>query len=135
MISLEGVLNDMHKIYMFYLGLSEINLAADKPQVIVELREAIQRCLGKEVAIQTATTKKKVKYNYKPGGTAVICRSRFVGRIEPKGRGGDDWGRWTFTHFWRRNMKPITIISAYQVCKHPTNQDRNLAWSQQRNYY
>ena len=132
MISLEGVLNDMHEIDISYLGLSEINLAAEKPQVKADLREAIQKCLGREATIQTATTKNKVKYNYKPGGTAAICRSGIVGRIEPKGRGGDEWGRWTFTHLRRRNMKPLTIISAYQVCRNPTNQDGNSAWSQQK---
>ena len=42
MISLEGVLNDMHGIDISYLGLSEINLAAEKPQVKAELRESIQ---------------------------------------------------------------------------------------------
>ena len=73
-----------------------------------------------------------MKYNYKPGGTVAICRSQILGRIEPKGHGGDKWGRWTFTHFQRQNMKPITIISAYQVCKYPTNQDGTSAWSQQK---
>ena len=37
MILLERVINDMHEFCMLYLGLSKINIAADKPQVIADL--------------------------------------------------------------------------------------------------
>lgn len=66
----------MHGLDMEYLRLSEINLVADKPHVMEELQEMIQMCLGKDATIQAAMTKKKVKYNYKLGGTAAIYKSK-----------------------------------------------------------
>lgn len=34
----------------------------------------MKKCLGNDATIQKATTNKKVKYNYKLGRTAAICK-------------------------------------------------------------
>ena len=41
-------------------------------------------------------------------------------------------GRWSFVHLRRKHHQPVTIISAYQVNKNPTNAIGNTAWHQQR---
>lgn len=67
------------------------------------------------------------------GGTGLIHTQSLVGRIEPKGRGGDAMGRWSFVHLRRANhLAPLTIVSVYQVCKKPTNTIGYTAWHQQR---
>ena len=85
---LEGILNDIHGLNVSYLGLSEINLALDKPELMAAVKESVKECLGRDATVYASTTKTKVKHKYKPGGTAVILRSIIVGRIEPRGRGG-----------------------------------------------
>jgi hypothetical protein len=42
-----------------------------------------------------------------------------IGRIKEKGSG--TLGHWTWVKLVGKEQKIITIISAYQVCKHPTN--------------
>lgn len=66
------------------------------------------------------------------GGTGIIAFNESVGRLEPRGKGGDPMGRWSFVHLRRHRAPPITIITVYQVCKQPTNIIGNTAWHQQR---
>jgi len=69
---------------------------------------------------------------YLPGGTAMIVTGNAVGRIEPNGTQGDPMGRWSFIHLRRKNQKPVTIYTVYQVCLQPTNVIGHTAWHQQR---
>lgn len=67
---------------------------------------------------------------YKPGGTGTLLLGPIVGRLEANGIYGDPMGRWSVTHFRRRDQSPITVITAYQVCPKPTNilgNNRNTA--------
>ena len=69
---------------------------------------------------------------YLPGGTAMIVTGDTVGRLEPKGQGGDPLGRWSYVHLRRKGKPPVTIYTVYQVCKNPTNPIGHTAWHQQR---
>ena len=55
-----------------------------------------------------------------------------IGRIQPKGTGGDPMGRWTYLHLHLSEGRTLTIISIYQVCYMPTNKLGGTAWHQQR---
>jgi ribonuclease HI len=67
------------------------------------------------------------------GGTGIITKSPAIGRLAPKGNGGDPMGRWSYCNFKRTNNSELTVISIYQVCRQPTNQIGHTAWHQQRN--
>lgn len=66
------------------------------------------------------------------GGTGMFAVNESVGRLEPKGKGGDAMGRWSFFTLRRQGFPPVTIISVYQVCPQPTNRIGYTAWHQQR---
>ena len=78
-------------------------------------------------ASRTPTTQR-----YLPGGTAIMMVGNTIGRIEPKGSGGDYMGRWSYIHLRRKHATPVTIITAYQVNRNPTNATGTTAWHQQR---
>jgi len=66
------------------------------------------------------------------GGTGLIALQDTIGRIQPKGSGGDTMGRWTYLHLRLSDGRTLTVISIYQVCQTPTNKLGGTAWHQQR---
>jgi len=96
------------------------------------LHKTIQATTAEKTALQINASNSPTSQRYLPGGTAIMLIGHTVGRIEPNGRGGDKMGRWSYVHLRRKKMKPLTIITIYQVVKQPTNAIGNTAWHQQR---
>jgi len=69
---------------------------------------------------------------YLPGGTAAILLGENTGRVDQNGKGGDNMGRWSYVTLQRRHNKKLTIITAYQVNRRPSNDIGITAWHQQR---
>ena len=66
------------------------------------------------------------------GGTGLIVLQNTIGRLRPKGHGGDNMGRWSYVQLQRTNNRILTVVSIYQVCQSPTNKIGGTAWHQQR---
>jgi hypothetical protein len=87
---------------------------------------------GRIVHQMNSSPESSMKSGKLMGGTGIIALNESIGRLEPKGKGGDPLGRWSYIHLRRIRLPPLTIISIYQVCTHPTNQIGHTAWHQQR---
>ena len=112
--------------------ISEHQRDTTKSQVTQNLQEETQKAYPGQTILQIDSSQSTSAQSYKPGGTAILAMGDIVGRLEPKGRGGDAMGRWSYITLRRRNNNHLTVISAYQVCKTPTNIIGNTAWHQQR---
>ena len=91
-----------------------------------------QNLPDQKVVLQIDAGNMSTENVYLPGGTAMIVTGNAVGRIEPNGTQGDPMGRWSFIHLRRKNQKPVTVYTVYQVCLQPTNAIGHTAWHQQR---
>jgi exonuclease III len=78
--------------------------------------------------ITLASSLVKSQTYYKPGGTALIAQGNIRGR--PISSATDDLGRWSYQILQGQSSR-ITVISAYQVCKKPTNKHGMAAYHQQ----
>jgi exonuclease III len=68
--------------------------------------------------------------DYKPGGTAIIAQVDITGRI--KTTDSDKYGRWSYTTTTGAQGSTTVFITAYQVCKKPTNLTGTTAFHQQQ---
>jgi hypothetical protein len=68
--------------------------------------------------------------NYKPGGTAIIVQGDTTGRI--KNTDSDKYGRWSHVTTIGAHGSNTVFITAYQVCKKPTNRTGTTAYHQQQ---
>jgi hypothetical protein len=113
-------------------ALSEHCLDTSKFQIKQSLQTTLQREFPGKATMQVDSSANPSINNYKPGGTGLIALGDVVGRLEPKGKGGDPLGRWSYLIFRRKNLPPLIIYSVYQVCQTPTNKLGNTAYHQQR---
>jgi len=67
------------------------------------------------VRMVTATSNRKVKRAYKPGGTAMLTMQDTVAYSKEPTR--DRMGRWVSTRYSSGNGSNVTVIGAYQVCQ------------------
>ena len=114
------------------LGMTEHCVNIRHQDTLKNLQQAIRSTTYEKTTLQINASESPTNQRYLPGGTALMLIGNTVGRIEPNGRGGDAMGRWSYVHLRRKKMKPITIITIYQVNRHPTNIIGNTAWHQQR---
>ena len=124
--------NDQADLQIDIQGFSEHCLDTTKFQVYNGAQETIRRHYQGQIALQMDSSRETALNVYKPGGTGILALGDVVGRQEPRGRGGDPLGRWSYVHLRRKTKPPVTIISAYQVCPRPTNLLGNTAYHQQR---
>ena len=97
------------------VGLVELNLDVYKPEVKNTLYKKMKK-YDKHAKISTASSKESYTDSpYKPGGTAVMSRGNWSGRVIESGQ--DSLGRWTFQVMEGRQNKKIMFISFYRVCK------------------
>ena len=116
------------------LGLSEHHLALRNPGVAERIHKFEQQ-FRKQVKVKCFlhSSQETTPDNRRlMGGTGIIALDHTVGRIRPKGTGGDEMGRWTYVHLQRAEGRILTIITIYQVCQTPTNKLGGTAWHQQR---
>ena len=129
---IDMALYDQSSLTADIFAISEHCLDTSKLQIQQSLQKTLQREFPGKAILQFNSSANPSINNYKPGGTGMIALGDIVGRLEPKGRGGDPIGRWSFLTFRRKNLPPLTIYSVYQVCQNPTNKLGNTAYHQQR---
>jgi hypothetical protein len=128
------MINEYQQYNIHLLGISEHHLPLADPGYRQKVHEAMNECgpAGRMTHQLNASQESSSQSGRLMGGTGVLAFKESVGRLEPKGKGGDGMGRWSFVHLRRYRLPPITIISIYQVCKQPTNTIGHTAWHQQR---
>lgn len=136
--SIQELVHSMATFDLQYLGISEHQLSLATHDTKRRLRDCVLRAgssaPGSVVHQFNSSAEIPPQGTHKlMGGTGILVSQSLVGRIEPKGRGGDSMGRWSYVNLRRsRNQSPITIVSIYQVCQTPTNVLGTTAWHQQR---
>lgn len=129
---LDMLVNDQINMQIDVQAISEHCLDTSKFQVLHQANKVLRECTQQQTTLHLASCAEAALHQYKPGGTGLLLVGNITGRLEPQGRGGDDMGRWSYLHLRRRQLPPVTIISAYQVCPRPTNQVGNTAFHQQQ---
>lgn len=112
-------------------GFSEHCLDTSKFQIYQKVKDILRTTQTEQATIQLNSSMEEATNQYKPGGTGILILGHLASRLEPQGKGGDTLGRWSYVHFQRKNLPPVTIISVYQVCPRPTNIIGNTAYHQQ----
>lgn len=136
--SIHELVQSMWTFDLQYLGISERQLPLASHEMKRRLRDCVLSAGSSapgSVAHQfnSSAENPPVGINKLMGGTGILVSQPLIGRIEPKGSGGDSMGRWSYVHLRRsRHQKPVTIVSIYQVCQNPTNALGTTAWHQQR---
>ena len=123
--------HDQLSLHVDIQAISEHCLDTTKYSVTQSLKETLYREIQGPSVCQINSSEEPAIHTYKPGGTGILALRDIVGRLEPSGRGGDPMGRWSYLHLRRKNLPPVTFISAYQVCPRPTNPIGNTAYHQQ----
>ena len=114
------------------MGITEHCINTNHKDIYRRIQDNVHKTIRDKTLLHINASTIQTESAYLPGGTAISLVGNTVGRVEPKGRGGDPMGRWSFAHLRRKNQKPITIITAYQVNIRPTNEIGSTAWHQQR---
>ena len=136
-LSLEGpecldiFTHDQSSLQVDIQAISEHCLDTTKFLVTQQIQEKLMRQHPGKAVAQFNSSSEPAVATYKPGGTAMLVLGNHISRVEPNGKGGDPLGRWSYIHFRRQNLPPLTFISAYQVCPRPTNAMGNTAYHQQ----
>jgi len=95
-------------------AISKHCLDTSKLQIKHSLQENLPREFPGKATLQFDSSANPLINNYKPGGTGIIARVNIIRQLEPKRRGGNPLGQWSFLTFCRKNLIPI--YSVYQVC-------------------
>jgi hypothetical protein len=124
--------NDQLSLDIDILGMTEHCLNIHHQDTLKNIQQTLKNSIQDKLFLQMNATRSSTTQRYLPGGTAIMMIGNTIGRLEPKGKGGDYMGRWSYIHMRRKHSTPVTIITAYQVNKNPTNTTGITAWHQQR---
>ena len=128
---LDMFVNEQISLNIDIQGITEHCLDTTKFPVYQTARETVrQQAQGLSLLALTSSQESAINL-YKPGGTGFLLLGEVVSRLEPNGIDEDPMGRWTCLHMRRKNLPPLTIVTAYQVCPRPTNALGNTAYHQQ----
>ena len=95
--------------------LVETNLDTNKPSVKRDLKEKMNS-FDKYARITSSSSREShTDTAYKPGGTTIIARGNWAGRVTSMGQ--DELGRWSFITMEGKQDRKVTIIAFYRVCK------------------
>ena len=130
----QELLQNMEDYKISMIGVSEHNIAMSNNRWRQQLHECLQQTRPQRIAHHFNSGPEKDNSGRLMGGIGLIAIDDITGRLIPKGRGGDEMGRWSFMHLRRNEKSPLTIITVYQVCKSPTNTIGDTSWHQQRRY-
>ena len=136
-LSLTGVegidmfVNEQANLFVDVQGFSEHCLDTTKFRVSQSVKDTVRQQYPGKSSVHLQSSSEQALNIYKPGGTGLLLLGNIIGRQEPQGMGGDPMGRWSFVHLRRKDLPPVTIIAAYQVCPRPTNPLGNTAYHQQ----
>ena len=109
--------------------LVEINLDTNKPCVRRDLREKM-KTYDKFAKMSMSSSKEShTDTAYKPGGTTVIARGNWAGRVTDMGQ--DELGRWSYITMEGRQGRKVTIIAFYRVCKKNSDTGKTTIRTQQ----
>ena len=135
-LNIDEVNDDLDLLFCFQtqhqidiLGIQEHKLDTKQFNVRRAFANSARKNLNQHI-IELGSSNSKAEKTYKPGGTAVFAQGDVVGRM--LNHGSDPYGRWSYVTLKGMNGRCITIISAYQVCKAPTNKFGNTAFHQQQ---
>jgi len=130
--TIPSIINDQQILEIDHQGITEHCLNLRFRSTAYKLQNSIKTSTERKTHHQFSCGNLTTSSEYLPGGTASITMGNAVGRISPQGKGSDRMGRWTYTTFNRTDNTKLTIITAYQVNRTPTNQIGITAWHQQR---
>ena len=136
--SLTASLKDLTTTLQYYrialLGVSEHHLALSNPGMAEKIYQFERQMFRtNKVKCFFHSSQETTPDNRKlMGGTGIMALQNTIGRIKPKGSGGDTMGRWSYLHLRLSEGRTLTVISIYQVCITPTNRLGGTAWHQQR---
>eukprot|EP00980_Cylindrotheca_fusiformis_P020498 scaffold7555_cov72-Cylindrotheca_fusiformis.AAC.3 len=125
---LRQIFREINMLQADHTGLVEINTNTSHSGASKRLYD-VARDEFTHSTLTAATSKTVCSSLYKPGGVLSITRDDMVGRVIDKG--ADPMGRWSFCKYAGKNKTVVTIITAYQVCRRPTNEIGNTAFHQQ----
>lgn len=128
---LDMFINEQINTQVDLQGIVEHCLDTTKFTVLQTAQDSLRRHYKGSTLLQMNSSSESALHTYKPGGTGIMVLGSLASRLEPKGRGGDPMGRWSYIQIRRRQATPITIVTAYQVCPRPTNHLGNTAYHQQ----
>jgi hypothetical protein len=120
---------DQQRMEIDLLGIVEHKLDMTKYHVRKAF-DAAARKVCHPVRVELGSSEYQALTDYKPGGTAIIAQGDITGCIQI--HGSDKYGRWSYVTTTGTQGSINIFITAYQVCKKPTNKVGITAYHQQR---
>jgi hypothetical protein len=119
---------DQHQLEIDYFGITEHKLDTHQYKVRQSFIDSAHQSFTQH-KLEIGSSELQTVSTYKPGGTAIIAQGDATGRVISQE--SDKYGRWSYLHLQGHANKVITYITAYQVCKKPTNPQGITAFHQQ----
>jgi hypothetical protein len=120
---------DQQRLEIVFFGITEHKLDTHEYQVRQAFIDSAHQSFTQH-KIELGSSELQTVSTYKPGGTAIIAQGDVTGRITTF-QANDRYGRWSYLHLQGKDDTVITYITAYQVCKKPTNLQGITAFHQQ----
>ena len=89
-------------------GFSEHCLDTTKYQVYQTTQDILRTHFPGQSSLQLTSSTEPALNIYKPGGTGILLLGNLVSRQEPRGKGGDAMGRWSYLQLHNSRILPIT---------------------------
>jgi hypothetical protein len=121
---------DQKKTEVDIQGIIEHTVDTGKYHVRQSFHKAANKVFQNRVKIELGSSAYTSVTNYKPGGSALVAQGDITGRIYF--HDSNKYGRWSHMHTKGAHGKMIVFITAYQVCKKPTNRTGTTAYHQQQ---
>jgi hypothetical protein len=120
---------DQNRLEIDIQGIIEHKIDTDKYHVR-QAFHASTRTVFDHAIVELGSSEHSSVTDYKPGGTAIIAQGDVTGRIHL--HESDKYGRWLYLSTQQGAQGIRTpFITAYQVCKKPTNKTGTTAYHQQ----
>jgi hypothetical protein len=120
--------DDQQRLAIKYFGITEHKLDTHQYKVRRSFIDSACQAFN-QYKLEIRSSKLQIVSTYKPGGTVIIAQGDATGRVISQD--SNKYGRWSYLHLQGHDDKVITYITAYQVCKNPTNTQGITAFHQQ----
>ena len=110
-----------------YVCIQEPNLDTTKSNVREGMRDTLAKMYDNNVRVEFSSSSVSLQNEYKPGGSLIYATGNESGRVIAQG--SDRLGRWSWLRL-KGKGRTIRLITAYQVCKKPTNKTGYAAYHQ-----
>jgi hypothetical protein len=98
------------------LGMAETNLNWNDREIKNGCTRRLREFLG-DIKVQASASLVTFGTAYQPGGTAMIIRGRWLGRVIKSNQDPHNMGRWSCTLLLGKQGRKFAIVTAYQVCQ------------------